>query len=91
MSDLEKYIANRKKTDKELSEGFEEGYDRFKIGIVLRQARKSAGLTQRELAVRLKIPKSSISRIENYAEDTKLSTLYRVAKALDKRLEVTIE
>jgi HTH-type transcriptional regulator/antitoxin HipB len=90
MSDLKKYIAKRKKMDKEFAEGFEEGYEQFKIGVVLRQARESAGLTQEELAVRLKTQKTAISRIENHAEDIKLSTLDRVAKALGKRLEVNI-
>jgi HTH-type transcriptional regulator/antitoxin HipB len=90
MSDLKKYIAKRKKTDKEFAAGFEEGYEQFKIGVVLRQARESAGLTQEELAVRLKTKKTAISRIENHAEDIKLSTLDRVAKALGKRLEVNI-
>jgi HTH-type transcriptional regulator/antitoxin HipB len=37
MSDLKKYIAKRKKTDKEFAEGFEEGYEQFKIVVVLRQ------------------------------------------------------
>lgn len=90
MSDLKKYIARRKKTDQEFAEGFEEGYEQFKIGVVLRQARESAGLTQEELALRLKTKKTAISRIENHAEDIKLSTLDRVAKALGKRLEVNI-
>lgn len=90
MSDLKKYIATRKKTDKKFSDGFDEGYEQFKIGIVLRQARESAGLTQEELANRLRTKKTSISRIENHAEDIKLSTLDRVAKALGKRLEVHI-
>ena len=90
MSDLKKYIAKRKKTDKAFAEGFEEGSEQFKIGVVLRQARESAGLTQEELALRLKTQKTAISRIENHAEDIKLSTLDRVAKALGKRLEVNI-
>ena len=90
MSDLKKYIATRKKTDEKFAEGFEEGYEQFKIGVILRQARESAGLTQEELAVRLKTQKTAISRIENHAEDIKLSTLDRVAKALGKRLEVKI-
>ena len=90
MSDLKKYIAKRKKTDTAFAEGFEEGYEQFKIGVVLRQARESAGLTQEELAIRLKTQKTAISRIENHAEDIKLSTLDRVAKALGKRLEVSI-
>ena len=90
MSDLKKYIATRKKKDKEFASGFGEGYEQFKIGCILRQARESAGLTQEELALRLKTQKTAISRIENHAEDIKLSTLDRVAKALGKRLEVHI-
>lgn len=90
MSDLKKYIADRKKKDEEFAIGFDEGYEQFKIGIVLRQARESAGLTQEDLAKRLKTKKTAISRIENHAEDIKLSTLDRVAKALGKRLQVHI-
>jgi ribosome-binding protein aMBF1 (putative translation factor) len=90
MSDLKKYIVNRKKKDKKFAEGFDEGYEQFKIGVILRQARESAGLTQEELATRLKTKKSAISRIENHAEDIKLSTLERVANALGKRLQVHI-
>jgi ribosome-binding protein aMBF1 (putative translation factor) len=64
MSDLKKYIGARKKADKEFAEGFEEGYEQFKIGVMLRQAREAAGLTQEELALRLKTQKTAISRIE---------------------------
>lgn len=37
MSDLKKYIAKRKKTDKEFAAGFDESYEQFKIGFMLRQ------------------------------------------------------
>ncbi|MBI2470801.1 MAG: helix-turn-helix transcriptional regulator [Planctomycetes bacterium] len=90
MSDLKEYIRKRKKRDKEFAEGFEEGYERFKIGLVLRHAREAAGLSQEELAHRLKTKKTAISRIENHAEDIKLSTLDRIAVALGKRLEIKI-
>jgi HTH-type transcriptional regulator/antitoxin HipB len=40
--------------------------------------------------MRLKTKKTAISRIENHAEDIKLSTLEKVASALGKRLEVKI-
>jgi HTH-type transcriptional regulator / antitoxin HipB len=90
MSDLKKYITKRKKTDKDFADGFDDGYEQFKIGIILRQARESVGLTQEELANRLKTKKAAISRIENHAEDIKLSTLDRVAKALGKKLQVHI-
>jgi ribosome-binding protein aMBF1 (putative translation factor) len=90
MSDLKKYINERKKRDRKFAEGFDEGYEQFKIGVMLRQARESAGLTQEELARKLKTKKTAISRIENHAEDIKLSTLERVATALGKRLQVSI-
>lgn len=90
MSDLKKYIRERKKKDRRFAEGFEEGYEQFKVGVMLRHARESAGLTQKELARRLKTKKTAISRIENHAEDIKLSTLERVAVALGKKLQVSI-
>ena len=43
--------------------------------------RESAGLTQEELAAKLKTKKTAISRIENHAEDIKISMLERVASA----------
>ena len=90
MSDLKKYISERKKRDKKFAKEFDEGYEQFKVGVMLRHARESAGLTQEELARRLKTKKTAISRIENHAEDIKLSTLERVASALGKRLQVSI-
>ena len=90
MNDLEKYIDERKKRDPEFSEGFEEGYKEFKIGILLKQAREEAGLTQEQLAKKINTKKTAISRIENHAEDIKLSTIKKVAKALGKNFEITI-
>ncbi len=90
MSDLDNYIDERKKKDKEFAEGFDEGHEQFKIGEVLRQAREAAGLTQEELASRVHTKKTAISRIENHAEDIKVSTLKRVAKALGKRIQINL-
>jgi ribosome-binding protein aMBF1 (putative translation factor) len=90
MSDLKKYISERKKRDKKFAADYDEGYEQFKVGVMLRQARESAGLTQEELAQKLKTKKTAISRIENHSEDIKLSTLERVAAALGKRLQISI-
>ena len=90
MSDLKQYIDRRKKIDKEFAEGYEEGYEQFKIGAMLRHARESVGLTQEELALKLNTRKTAISRIENHAEDIKLSTLERFAAALGKQLRLQI-
>lgn len=90
MDDLEKYIAKRKKRSYAFADGFETGYEQFKIGLMLRNAREEAGLTQDEIAERLQTKKSAISRIENHAEDIRLSTLEKFAEAIGKRLSLKI-
>ena len=91
MDDLDKYIKERKARDAEFAEDFDEGYDNFKIGVILRQAREDAGFTQEEIAERMNTKKSAISRIENHSEDIRLSTLEKYAHALGKRLKILIE
>ena len=91
MSDVEKYIKRRKSKDAEFASGFESGYRDFEIGILLRQAREDAGLTQEELAERIHTKKTAISRLENHADDIKLSTLQKVAHALGKDLQVSLK
>ncbi|MEO6096497.1 MAG: helix-turn-helix transcriptional regulator [Fibrobacteria bacterium] len=61
-----------------------------RVGEMLRKARESTGVSQEELASRLNTKRTAISRIENHADDIKLSTLERVAKALGKELKVKI-
>ena len=90
MDDLEKYIDARKKRSVGFADGFEIGYEQFKIGVILRAAREEAGLTQDDLAERLHTKKSAISRIENHAEDIRLSTLEKFAEAIGRRLTLKI-
>jgi HTH-type transcriptional regulator/antitoxin HipB len=90
MDDLERYIEERKKRSHDFADGFEIGYEQFKIGVILRAAREEAGLTQDDLAERLHTKKSAISRIENHAEDIRLSTLEKFAEAIGKRLTLKI-
>ena len=90
MSDLQKYISKRKKRDSEFADDFEIGYEQFKLGVLLREAREKAGLTQEELARRMNTKKSAISRIENHAEDIKLSTLEKFAQAIGKTLRLRV-
>ena len=91
MSEVERYIAQRKKMNPDFAEGFEEGYREFEIGVLLRQAREDAGMTQEQLAALIRTKKTAISRLENHAEDIKLSTLNKVARALGKQLEVSLK
>lgn len=88
MSDVERYIERRKERDPEFAEAFEPGYSDFRIGVLLRQAREAAGLTQEQVARQLGTQKSAISRIENHAEDVRLSTLQAYARAVGAKLEI---
>jgi len=63
--------------------------NRNKIGHLLKNARKSAGLTQEELANRVGTTKNYISRIENDRSDIEFKTLKRIVEVgLDKRLAI---
>jgi len=90
MDDLDKYIVKRKKKSPRFAQSFDKGYEQFKIGVLLKQARLDAGLTQLQVANKLKTGKSAISRIENHAEDIRLSTLVNYAQALGKSLKVEV-
>ena len=90
MSDLERYISKRKKQRPRFAKNFESGYQSFEFSVMLREARERAGVTQEKIAKKLRTKKSAISRIENHAEDIRLSTLEKYAKALGMRLKVQL-
>ena len=90
MSDLKKYIAKRKNSDTEFAKDFEDGYQEFKIGEMLKLARKETGLTQEEVAEAMHTKKSAISRIENHAQDIRLSTLQAFAHIIGKELKIQL-
>jgi len=87
---LKSYVAKRKSSDPTFAQDYESGYEEFKIGVMLKIAREEAGLTQDQLAKKLNTKKTAISRIENHAEDIKLSTLEKFAQALGKSLHIEV-
>ena len=89
MSDLKRYIKKRKASDKRYAADYDLGYHEFKVGAMIKAAREKAGITQEELAKKLHTKKTAISRIENHAEDIKLSTLDKTAVALGKKLKIS--
>jgi DNA-binding XRE family transcriptional regulator len=61
------------------------------IGLMIKQARKEAGMTQQELAERSGTSKHYISRLENNKSDIELLTLKKIVEAgLGKKLKVQI-
>src|SRR5438105_4243645 len=58
------YTEERKKRDPRFAEGYEEGYRNFKIGVLLKLAREEVGMTQSQIARKLKTisPQSRASK-----------------------------
>lgn len=64
----------------------------FRLGVMLKEARKEAKLTQEELAERTGTKKSYISRIERGLSDIQLSTYHRlIRQGLGRELKIRIE
>lgn len=63
----------------------------FRLGAMLKEARKEANLTQEELAEKTGTKKSYISRIERGSSDIQISTFHRLIEiGLGKRLNISI-
>jgi len=63
----------------------------FRLGVMLKEARKEAQITQQELAARTGTKKSYISRIERGQSDIQISTYYKLIEmGLGKHLNISI-
>ena len=65
-----KGIAKRDKLDK--------GYEAFRLGALIHEARLEKGMTQSELAEKCGTNKAFISRVENNIKDVRVSTLQKI-------------
>ena len=63
----------------------------FRLGVMLKEARVEANLTQEELAKKTGTKKSYISRIERGLSDIQISTYYKLIElGLGKHLNISI-
>ena len=63
----------------------------FSLGVMLKEARVEAKLTQEELAEKTGTKKSYISRIERGSSDIQISTYYKLIEiGLGKQLNISI-
>ncbi len=73
-------------------EELENGYENFKLGTLLHQARLEKGMTQAELAKKVGTTKSYISKIENNIKEVRLSTLQKIVElGLGGHLDLSIK
>ena len=62
--------------------------ERFQAAKAIIKARLSKGWSQRKLAEEAKTTQAVISRAENMSVDSTVRLIRKIAKALDKRLEI---
>jgi DNA-binding XRE family transcriptional regulator len=73
-------------------EKFEAGYEAFKLGVLIQQARQEKGMTQEQLAELAGTNKSYISKLEKDLKDIRFSTLQRIiTEGLGGHLEISIK
>lgn len=83
---------NEQLKNKTFAERFERAGAAWDIALQLAALRKNAGISQKELARRLKTSQQQISRLESPAyEGHSLSMLRRVAQALNAEIKVAFE
>lgn len=73
-------------------EELEAGYENFKIGALIHEARVEKGLTQEQLAEKVGTTKSYISKIENNVKEVRISTLQMIVElGLNGQLQLSIK
>lgn len=85
---IDKYMGPRgtKKREK-----FEAGFEAFKLGVIIQQAREERGMTQQQVAELAGTNKSYISKLEKDLKDVRFSTLRRIVhEGLGGKLEISI-
>ncbi|MFN7226213.1 MAG: helix-turn-helix domain-containing protein [Holosporales bacterium] len=65
--------------------------EEFSLASALMEARDRSGLSQKELAQRMRTSQSAIARLEGGSQNTSLKTLQRYAKATGNKLRLCFE
>ena len=90
-TNFDRYLDEQLK-DANFAERFEQAGEAWEIALQLAALRRAAGLSQKELARRLKTSQQQISRLESPAyEGHSVAMLRRVAHALNADVRVIIE
>ena len=73
---------------KSFVKNYNEEMARLKLAYQIKQMRIENKLTQKALAIEAKMPQSVIARIESGKHSFSLGTLYRIAKAFNKEVQL---
>jgi transcriptional regulator with XRE-family HTH domain len=90
-TNFDKYLEEQLQ-DPAFATRFERADEAWDVALQIASLRRQAGISQQELAKRLKISQQQISRLESQGyEGHSLSTLRRLAKVLNARVRVVFE
>jgi transcriptional regulator with XRE-family HTH domain len=88
---FDRYLAEQLR-DPTFAERFEAAGEAWDVALQIAALREEAGLSQKDLARKLKTSQQNISRLESPSyEGHSLTMLRRVAKALNARVRVVLE
>ena len=85
MNDLDKLEKKLRKQITDFDKKFSAAKIRLEFAIQIANEREKAGLSQKDLAQKLKTTQSVISRIENGKQNISLDMLQKIADALGKK------
>lgn len=93
MVELVKYadVKGRLLNSPEAQKAYEEATDEIRAIRLMAEIRRKTGMTQSEIAEKMKTQKSNISRLEKGKTDPRLSTLFSYARALGVEIELSIK
>lgn len=91
MSQVQNYIKKRAEKSEEFVQLMEIEEDKLDVALKLAELRKSAGLTQKQLAQKIGKPQSTISRVETGEMNPSIELVIELAQGLDKKLVINFE
>ena len=90
MSDLKNYL-DKQLQDKEFKEEWEILEPEFSVMQAMIDARKSAGLTQKQLSEKTGITQADISKLESGNANPSLRTLQRLASGMGMKVKIEFQ
>ena len=84
------FYAEERAKDPEMEARVDVLVEELRLQAKLHEARKTAGLTQKQVAERMNVNRSFVSKLENHPQDMKLSTFQRYAKAVGMHAEIAL-
>lgn len=84
----QKTFFDKFKKDQEFQKHYKEASELLDVAIKIAQAREEKKMSQKELAELINTDQSVISRIENGRENISLKKLFKIARALNRKIQI---